>query len=105
MHHDHQFAGAHAHLKLVGWTTRALFGLYYRATPQAASTRLARVHLATATLGVLVMVPGIAIAVTSGASGLAAVGAIFTCLSMAIFLYTVIRNGFGQKIARAEGKG
>ena len=35
---DHLMSGAHAHLNLVGWTTMALFGLYYRLTPQAAGT-------------------------------------------------------------------
>ncbi|WSH31117.1 hypothetical protein U8P75_36830 (plasmid) [Rhizobium beringeri] len=33
---DHLLAPAHAHLNLVGWTTLALFGLYYRLTPTAA---------------------------------------------------------------------
>ncbi|MBB4195402.1 hypothetical protein GGE45_006312 [Rhizobium aethiopicum] len=33
---DHMLAPAHAHLNLVGWTTLALFGLYFRLTPTAA---------------------------------------------------------------------
>jgi hypothetical protein len=32
---DHAMVGAHAHLNLVGWATLALFGIYYRLTPQA----------------------------------------------------------------------
>jgi hypothetical protein len=92
---DHLLAGAHAHLNLVGWTTLALFGLYYHLTPQAAVTRLAKVHAVTAILGVVVMVPGIAVAITTGAPNLAAVGALLTFLSMAIFLVTVLRHGLG----------
>lgn len=42
--HDHSMHPVHAHLNLLGWVTLALFGLYYRATPSAAHTRLAQVH-------------------------------------------------------------
>jgi hypothetical protein len=73
----------------------ALFGLYYHLTPQAAATKLARAHAVTAILGVMVMVPGIAVAITTGAPTLAAVGALLTFLSMAIFLVTVLRHGLG----------
>lgn len=94
---DHLMSGAHAHLNLVGWTTMALFGIYYRLTPQAAGTWLARVHAGIAILGVVVMVPGITIAITQGEPGIAAAGAMLTTLSMAIFLVTVLRHGFGVR--------
>lgn len=94
---DHSLSGAHAHLNLVGWTTMALFGLYYRLTPHAAATWLARLHAGTAIAGVLVMVPGITMAITTGAPALAAVGALLTALSMAIFLFTVLRHGLGAR--------
>ena len=97
---DHRMSGAHAHLNLVGWTTMALFGLYYRLTPQAAGTLMARLHAGTAILGVLVMVPGIALAISSGEPTLAAVGALLTALSMAIFLFTVLRHGLGPRPAQ-----
>ena len=92
---DHLLSGAHAHLNLVGWTTMALFGLYYRLTPHAAATWLARLHAGTAIAGVLVMVPGIILAITTGEHALAAVGALLTALSMTIFLFTVLRHGLG----------
>ena len=95
---NHMFAGAHVHLNLVGWTTMALFGLYYRLTPHAGSTWLARLHAGIAILGVLVMVPGIAAAIDTGTPTPAAVGAMLTALSMAIFLVTVLRNGFGVRV-------
>ena len=100
---DHLLAGAHAHLNLVGWTTMALFGMYYRLTPHAAASRLAKIHVVIAVLGVLVMVTGIARAITTGASGLAAIGALLTALSMAIFLFTVLRHGFGEKTGTLAG--
>jgi hypothetical protein len=97
---DHSMVGAHAHLNLVGWATMALFGVYYRLTPKAAQGWLPKVHAGLAIVGVLVMVPGIAI-VTSGGSPLGAiVGSVLTFASMLIFLFTVIRHGFG---ASTEG--
>ena len=97
---DHSMVGAHAHLNLVGWATMALFGLYYRVTPQAARGWLPRVHAALAIPGVLVMVPGIAIATTGGSPGLAIAGSFLTFGSMAVFLFTVIRHGFGTSGAQ-----
>ena len=96
---DHQMAPAHAHLNLVGWTTMGLFGLYYTVTPQAAGTMLAKIHLGFAILGVLCLVPGIAMAVSSGGEALAAIGSILTVISMLIFLVTVARNDIGRRVA------
>ena len=42
--HDHTMFPVHAHLNLLGWVSLSLFGLYYRALPAAAATRLAQVH-------------------------------------------------------------
>jgi hypothetical protein len=41
------------------------------------------------------MVPGIAIATTGGSPGLAIAGSFLTFGSMAVFLFTVVRHGFG----------
>ena len=97
---DHSMVGAHAHLNLVGWATMALFGLYYRVTPQAARGWLPRVHAALAIPGVLVMLPGIAVASTGGSPGLAIAGSFLTFGSMAVFLFTVIKHGFGASATR-----
>jgi hypothetical protein len=42
--HDHSLFPVHAHLNLLGWVTMSLFALFYRAWPQAAESRLARIH-------------------------------------------------------------
>lgn len=42
--HDHSMHPVHAHLNLLGWVTMGLFGLFYRAWPEAAASRLAKVH-------------------------------------------------------------
>lgn len=93
---DHMLAGAHAHLNLVGWVTMALFGVYYTLTPSAAATGLAKIHLALAVGGVVIMVPGIAIVIRGGTDALAAAGSMLTAASMLVFLYTVFKNGLGK---------
>jgi cbb3-type cytochrome oxidase subunit 1 len=92
---DHLLASAHAHLNLVGWVTLALFGFYYRLTPAACASRLARVHAVVAILGVLVLVPGIALAIQGGPPGMAIAGALLSLLSMVLFLLSLFRFGFG----------
>lgn len=98
---DHTMVGAHAHLNLEGWATMALIGLYYRVTPRAAQGWLSRVHAALAIPGVLVSVPGIAIASTGGSPGIAIAGSFLTFGSMAVFLFTVVRYGFGNSVTRS----
>lgn len=93
---DHSLAGAHAHLNLVGWVSMGLFGLYYTLTPSAAASGLAKIHLLIATAGVVVMVPGIVIALKQGGHGMAAAGSLLTAASMVVFLFTVFRNGVGK---------
>lgn len=88
---DHALAGAHAHLNLVGWASMALFGLYYHAVPAAAETTLAKVHFIVALSGVVLMVPGIVLAVTERGETLAVVGSLLTFASILIFLFTVAR--------------
>ena len=100
---NHSMVGAHAHLNLVGWVTMALFGVYYRLTPQAARGWLPRIHAAVAIPGVAVMVPGIALAITGGSPGMAILGSFLVFASMLIFLFTVVRHGFGASTAR-EGR-
>ena len=93
---DHILAPAHAHLNLLGWVTMGLFGVYYTLTPQAAARPLARVHFAVALAGVVVMVPGIVLAIRETTEAVVATGALLTLASMLIFLVTVLRHGLGR---------
>ena len=102
---DHSFSGTHAHLNLVGWVTLGLFGVYYHLTPQAARTALARVHFAVAALGVVILVPGIAIVTHGGTEVWSIVGSLLTLASMLIFLFTVLRHGLGDRTGRADRGG
>ena len=94
--HDHAMKTAHAHLNLVGWVTMGLFGIYYRLTPVAAAATLARVHFWVALAGLVVMVPGIAMATSGGSEALAIIGSFLSFGSMLIFGFTVLRNGLGS---------
>lgn len=97
--HDHALAPAHAHLNLVGWVTMGLFGTYYAITPQAAASGLAKLHYLVALLGVIAMVPGIALAISGQGEAFAAIGSLLTLASMLIFLFTVSRHGLGSRAA------
>ncbi|WP_245415140.1 hypothetical protein [Hoeflea marina] len=89
---DHTLAPAHAHLNLLGWVTMALFGIYYHLVPVAAGRMLAKIHYAVATLGVIIIVPGIVMAMQQNGEALAKAGSLLTVASMLIFLFTVIRD-------------
>ena len=88
--HDHTLGPVHGHLNLVGWVTMALFGGYYHMVPQAGLRLMARIHFVLATAGVVIMVPGIAMAILHGEPAGAAIGSILTMASMLIFLGTVV---------------
>lgn len=90
--HDHGLSPAHGHLNLIGWVTMALFGLYYHMVPAAAESRLATLHFALATIGVWLIVPGIALAIRGTTEILAVLGSFATLASMLLFLVIVFRT-------------
>lgn len=83
--HDHTLMTVHAHLNLLGWVSMAIYGLYYHAVPAAADTRLAKIHVGVATLGLWIMIPGIAMAVLGMTEGPAIAGSLLTILGMLLF--------------------
>lgn len=94
---DFTLAPAHAHLNLLGWVSIALYGTFYTVVPSASQSILAKVHVALAELGVIVLTPGIALAVLGKGEALAATGSIIVILSMLLFAIVVIR-ATGAKI-------
>ena len=60
---DHTLAPAHAHLNLLGWVSMAIFAVYYHLVHGAARGWLPKLHFALAVLGLLILVPGIALAI------------------------------------------
>jgi hypothetical protein len=90
--HDHTLATAHAHLNLIGFVSLALFGLFYQSNPATAATRLAKIHAAAATLGLWLLVPGIAMVYLGMSEGLAIAGSFVTIIAMLVFAAVVARS-------------
>lgn len=89
---DHTMAPVHAHLNLVGWASMGLFGLYYHNVPEAAVSPLARIHFWVATVGLWLLVPGIALAITGRGEILAAIASLIVLAAMVLFVVIVWRN-------------
>lgn len=88
---DYSLAPAHAHLNLLGWVSIAIYGAFYTLVPAAADQMLAKLQVLLAELGVVVLVPGIVIAISSQSEALAAIGSIIVLVSMLLFLAVVVR--------------
>lgn len=88
---DFTLAPAHAHLNLLGWVSIALYGAFYTLVPNAAASMLARLQVLAAEVGVILMVPGIVLAITRQSEALVAIGSIVVLASMLLFLVVVVR--------------
>lgn len=88
--HDHTLSPAHAHLNLLGWVSMGIFGLYYQASPTAGDRKIAKIHIAFATLSIWLLIPGVAMATLGMNEGLAVIGSLATIASMALFLFIVV---------------
>lgn len=62
--HDFTLTSVHAHINLLGWVSMALFGLIYHFYPQAANTKLAKVHFWLHNIFVPIMQGSIALQLT-----------------------------------------
>jgi len=94
---DHNLSPAHGHLNLVGFVTMSIMGIFYALTPAAAASKWARAHYFLATGSVVLLVPGIVMALTENGDILAKVGSVFAVLSMVTFLGMILKFGFGEK--------
>ena len=85
----------HAHLHLLGFVTMFLSALYYRAVPQAAGSKLARLQAIVSVVGAAAFPAGIACVVLGGrdhVGGILLAGAGTVLLSIALFAVTVFRT-------------
>lgn len=94
--HDFVAAPAHAHLNLLGWVTMGLFGTFYALTRDTYSPKLAWTNFILAALGVVVLVPSLALMLMNGNDpkfepGVTA-GSILSFLSMAVFAISAFRE-------------
>jgi cbb3-type cytochrome oxidase subunit 1 len=95
---DFSLAPAHAHLNLLGWVTMALYGLFYRAFPEAAQGILPRIHFWLAACGMTLMVPGIGWTVLGheGGERIIAPGALMVVSGMVAFGIVVVRTNMAR---------
>lgn len=94
--HDHTLSPAHGHLNLIGFVVMSVFGAYYALTPRAGSSRTASLHFLLNTATVLVLIPGIVLAISGRTEVLAQAGSVLAVLSMALFGFVVVKYGVGH---------
>lgn len=93
---DHSLSPAHGHLNLIGFVAMSVYGAYYALTPRAAASTLASVHFGLAVVSVLVIVPGIAMALSGAGEAVAKAGSLLAITSMGLFAFVVARHGVGS---------
>lgn len=89
---NHDLSPAHAHLNLLGWVSMSIFAFYYHIIPGATLGIIPKIHLGTAVLGLIMIVPGIVMALTEKGEALAKIGSVLTLASMLLFLLVVLRT-------------
>jgi hypothetical protein len=98
---DFRLMPVHAHLNLVGWVTMALYGGFYALTAKTYSKRLAWTNYALSTLGVIVMIPLLAVFLVTQNKALApfmALGEIITAASLVTFLISAFRELLRRRV-------
>lgn len=88
---DHSLFPAHAHLAVLGWLSIAVYGLFLSRFPAAGQSRLALIQGIIAHLGLIIFVPGIALAIMPLPLGvpLAIIGSLLLLLSAILFAVLV----------------
>ncbi len=91
--HDHVQAPTHAHLNLLGYVSMFLYGLFYRAWPQAAESALARWHFWIANIGMIALISAVGLIYNDwpNAEPLAAASSFVVLGGMVLFTVIVFR--------------
>lgn len=98
---DFALRSVHSHLSLLGWSTLALAGLIYRVFPEAAASRLARVHFWLYNLALPLMIGSLA-ALLLGYPGAAPVLAGSQIVLVAGLLAFAVNVLFNVRLRSAE---
>ena len=93
---DHGLSPAHGHLNLLGFVAFSIFAFYYHLIPGADVGRLPKVHFALSVVGLVVVVPGIVLAIQEVTEVLAASGSVISALGMLCFLVVVLRGAHSR---------
>ncbi|MEQ9693574.1 hypothetical protein [Shimia sp. SDUM112013] len=95
---DHTLSPAHGHLNLIGFVMMSVFGTYYALTPVAGRSRIAGIHYTFNLATVLVLTPGIVLAMTGQTEVPAKIGSVLAVLTMALFVFVVLMYGVGKDL-------
>jgi len=99
---DFTLMPAHAYLNLLGWVTMAIYGTFYALTHASLKPKLAWTNFALAAIGVLVMIPSLALYLpahdTKFVPGIL-IGEIATLLSLLTFAISVYRELVRPRLA------
>jgi lipoprotein signal peptidase len=101
--HDHTLSPAHGHLNLIGFVVMTVFGTFYALSPGAAASKLAGIHYWLTLAAVLIIVPGIVMAISGSGETLAKIGSVLALAAMAFFAFVVMRHGVGTRPLREQG--
>jgi hypothetical protein len=88
-------APAHAHLNLLGWVTMSIYGAFYALTRETMSVRLAWINYACSALGVAIMIPTLAVYLSTGNQALGPVigiGGALNIIAILTFLVSAVRE-------------
>ena len=88
-------APAHAHLNLLGWVTMSIYGTFYALTRESFSPRLAWTNYICATSGVVIMIPALAIMLSTGNTALEPAvgpGSLLSLIALLVFAVSAFRE-------------
>ena len=92
---DFTLMPAHAHLNLLGWVTMSLYGAFYALTRETLSEKLAWTNFGFSAAGVIVMIPFLAMMLSSGNEALevyVAIGGGLSMLGLLVFGVSVTKE-------------
>ncbi|WP_342041535.1 cytochrome-c oxidase [Bacillus sp. OTU2372] len=84
----------HVHINLLGWMSMALAGLIYVGFPNAAETKLAKVHFWLHNISLPIMMIGLALLVSGvdSAGPTVAVGGTLLVIGIIVFAINILKN-------------
>lgn len=97
-------APVHAHLNLLGYVSMFLYGFFYRSFPASGAGLLSKLHFALAVLGVVLMVPGLAMMLLGQTQYIPMLmaGEAVAVLGMLVFAVVVFKATGGRQAMAAE---
>lgn len=100
---DFTLRPVHAHINLLGFASMMLFGLFYRAVPEAARGWLPMAHFVLSVVGFLILMPVLALVLLERPvfMPLMPVSEIMLVASMLLFVVIVFRHTSGKATAAA----